>query len=69
MRITQSMTDRKYIAQNNRMQSNMLKNMTRIMTQKQYTRASEDSVNASKALTVRRQLKNLDMYDGNLKSC
>ncbi len=68
MRVTQSIADRLYHKNNNRMLSNMLKNQTRIYTGKQYLRASEDSINASKAMTVRRQLRDLDMYDENLNT-
>lgn len=68
MRVTQSITDRLYHKNNNRMLNAMLKNQTRIYTGKQYLRASEDAINASKAMTVRRQLRDLDMYDDNLKS-
>lgn len=66
MRVTQSIADRLYHKNNNMMLSNMLKNQTRIYTGKQYTRASEDAINASKAMSVRRQLRDLDMYDSNL---
>lgn len=66
MRVTQSIADRLYHKNNNRMLANMLKNQTRIYTGKQYTRASQDSINASKAMGVRRQLRDLDMYDSNL---
>lgn len=68
MRVTQTMTDRRYHNQNNKMLTSMLKNQTRIYSQKQYSRASEDSIKASKAMIVRRGLRNLDMYDDNLSS-
>lgn len=66
MRVTQSIADRLYHKNNNMMLSNMLKNQTRVYTGKQYMRASEDSINASKAMGVRRQLRDLDMFDSNL---
>lgn len=68
MRVTQNITNRLYIKQNNYLQESMLAAENRIMTQKQYTRASQDSLNASKALIVRSQLRDLDMYDDNLNT-
>ncbi len=68
MRITQSFTNRTYLKNNNRLLSNMNKSMTKIWTQKEFLRASEDAINASRAMTVRRNLRELDMYDENLEA-
>lgn len=68
MRVTQNISNRTYLSQSNSLQSSMLKSEQKIMSTKRYTRASEDSLNASKALIVRRQLRNLDMYDANLNN-
>ncbi|MCH5349139.1 MAG: hypothetical protein J1E40_07435 [Oscillospiraceae bacterium] len=52
----------------NRSQTNMLKSYTRIMTQRMFNRVSEDTINGNKAMTVRRQLRDLDIYQDNLSS-
>lgn len=68
MRITQNFTNRTYLKNNNRLLSNMNKSMTKIWTQKNFLRASEDAINASRAMTVRKSLRELDMYDENLEA-
>ncbi|MGN1135041.1 MAG: hypothetical protein ACI4SF_02370 [Oscillospiraceae bacterium] len=67
MRITQNFTDRKYLKNNNRVLSNYNKSMQKIWSQMDYFRASENAINASKAMTVRKNLQDLEMYDSNLK--
>lgn len=68
MRITQNFTDRKYLKNNNKLLSNYNKSMQKIYSQMDYFRASDDAINASKAMTVRKNLQDLDMYKSNLKS-
>lgn len=68
MRVTQSISNRLYLRNLHNSQTNMLSSYNKVMTQMAYTRVSQDSINASKAMTTRRQLKNLDMYDDNLKT-
>lgn len=46
----------------------MLESENRVLTQKAFLRASEDSVNANKAMKIRKGLENLDMYDKNLEN-
>lgn len=46
----------------------MLQSHNRIMTQRRFNRVSEDPINGSKAMTVRRQLRDLDIYKQNLSS-
>lgn len=68
MRITQNFTNRSYLRNNNKVLSSYNKSMEKIWSQKDYFRASDNSINASKALTVRKSLRDLDMYDDNLKT-
>lgn len=66
MRITQNFTDRKYLKNNNKLLSNYTKSMLKIESQMDYFRASENPINASKAMTVRKNLQDLEMYNSNL---
>lgn len=66
MRVTDRISSRQYLHNNNEALSNMLKIENKILTQKAFTRASEDSVNANRAMKIRKNLANLDMYDTNL---
>lgn len=68
MRITQSYTDRKYLKNNNRVLTNQTHSMQKIWSQMDYFRASENSINASKAMVVRKSLQDIGMYQANLKS-
>ena len=68
MRITQNFTNRSYLRNNNKVLTSYNNSMEKIWSQKDYFRASDDSINASKALTVRKNLRDLDMYDDNLKT-
>lgn len=67
MRITQSFVDRKYLKNNSRLLSGYTKSMLKIESQMDYFRASENAINSSKAMTVRKNLQDLDIYDSNLK--
>lgn len=68
MRVTNNITQGRYLSSNNRAQTNMLKSYTRIMTQRRFNRVSEDPINGSKAMTIRRQLRDLDIYRDNLST-
>ena len=61
MRITQSFVDRKYLKNNSRLLSGYTKSMLKIESQMDYFRASENAINSSKAMTVRKNLQDLDM--------
>lgn len=67
MRITQNFTDRKYLKNNSKLLSGYTKSMLKIESQMDYFRASENAINASKAMTVRKSLQDLGMYTSNLK--
>lgn len=68
MRVTQNMMNKQYLRNTNNVLSSKLKSLNRIQRQKAYTRVSEDSINASKALSTRRQLANIEMYNANLNT-
>lgn len=68
MRVTNNIQNRMYLKNTNTNLESMLKSMNRMITNKAYTRVSQDSINASKAMTTRRQLANLEMYEDNLKT-
>lgn len=68
MRVTNSIQNRQYHRNMNNNLESMLKSMNKIMTQKAYTRVSENTINATKAMATRRQLSNLAMYEDNLKT-
>lgn len=68
MRITENITRNMYLRNHNRSQSNLLGSYNRIMTQRKFNRVSEDTINGNKAMMIRRQLRNLDMYESNLSS-
>ena len=68
MRITQNFTNRSYLRNNNKVLTSYNKSMEKIWSQKDYFRASDDSINSSKAMTVRKNLRDLEMYDDNLKT-
>ncbi len=68
MRVTNSIQNRMYLKNTNANLENMLNSMNRMITNKAYTRVSQDSINASKAMTTRRQLSNLAMYEDNLNT-
>lgn len=68
MRVTNNITRNTFVKNNRRMRTNMLGSYTRLMTQRRFNRVSEDTVNGTKAMTIRRQLRDLEIYDGNLSS-
>lgn len=68
MRVTNNITRNTFVKNNRRMRTNMLGSYTRIMTQRRFNRVSEDTVNGTKAMTIRRHLRDLDIYDSNLSS-
>lgn len=67
MRITQNFSDRKYLKNSSKLLSGYTKSMLKIESQMDYFRASDNAINASKAMTVRKNLQDLGMYDSNLK--
>lgn len=67
MRITQNFSDRKYLKNSSRLLSGYTKSMLKIESQMDYFRASDNAIKASKAMTVRKNLQDLSMYDSNLK--
>ena len=67
MRITQNFSDRKYLKNSSKLLSGYTKSMLKIESQMDYFRASDNAINASKAMTVRKNLQDLSMYDSNLK--
>ncbi len=68
MRVTDKMTTGTFLTNNRRLRSNLLGSYTRIMTQRRFNRVSEDSINGAKAMIIRRDLRDLDIYDSNLSS-
>ncbi len=66
MRVTQSQLTRQYLKNSNSALSNMNAINNRVLTQRKFTRASQDSVSASKALVIRRNLKKCEMYSTNI---
>lgn len=68
MRVTQNQLTRQYLQNSNKSLSNMNTYNNRVLTQRKFLRASEDSVGASKALIIRRNLVKNDMYKTNLET-
>lgn len=68
MRITDKISNGTFLKNNQRLRSNLLGSYTRIMTQRRFNRVSEDSINGAKAMIIRRDLRDLDIYDSNLSS-
>lgn len=68
MRVTTNAYTGNFLKNNNSLLSGLLKSETKILTQKKYTRASEDSVSAAKAAHVRKSISNLNIYDENCKT-
>jgi flagellar hook-associated protein 3 FlgL len=68
MRITQNYTNRSYLRNNNKVLSNYNNSMEKIWSNMDYFRASDNPINASKAMTVRKNLRDLDIYDDNLET-
>ena len=68
MRVTNNAFSGTFLNSYNTLLSNYLKSQTKILTERKYNRASEDSSSAAKAAHVRKSLENLDIYDENLKT-
>lgn len=68
MRVTNNITTRQFLANNNRLLTRRLQSENRIATQRRFNRVSEDVINGSKAMIIRRQLRDLAMYNDNLGS-
>lgn len=68
MRVTNNAFSGAFLNSYNSLLSSYLKSQTKILTQRKYNRASEDSSSAAKAAHVRKSLENLDIYDENLKT-
>lgn len=68
MRITQNYTNRTYLKHNNRLLNDLNRSMKKIESRRAFFRASEDSINASRAMSIRSSLRNLDVYDDNLET-
>lgn len=68
MRITQNMTNRMYLRNNNFTKQNMIDSYNRILTQKKYTRTSENPLVSEKAMTIRKGLRDLDTWDDNIET-
>lgn len=66
MRVTQNQMTRLYLRNSNTALTNMNNLNNRILTQRKFTRASQDSVSASKAMIIRRNLQKNEMYSINL---
>lgn len=68
MRVTNNITTRQYLTNNNMLLTRRLQSENRIATQRRFNRVSEDVINGSKAMIIRRQLRDLDIYNDNLGS-
>lgn len=68
MRVTNNAFSGTFLNSYNSLLSNYLKSQTKILTQRKYNRASEDSSSAAKAAHVRKSLENLNIYDENLQT-
>ena len=66
MRITQSMTNRRYMSQLNAALERKNASERRINSTKKYNRASEDPISAAKALRTRKAIANTEDYLANL---
>lgn len=68
MRVTDKISNRTFLTNNRRLRNNLLGSYNRIMSQRRFNRVSEDSINGAKAMIIRRDLRDLDIYDSNLSS-
>ena len=64
--ITQNQMTRQYLNNTNSALTNMNEINNKILSQRKFTRASQDSVGAAKALIIRRNLEKTEMYKSNL---
>lgn len=68
VRVTQRAMTRQYIRNSNSALSQMNRLNNQILTKRKFMRASENPTGAARALTVRKGLANLKMYESNLKT-
>lgn len=68
MRVTDQHMLNQYIGNNNLTLSAYMRRQNRVLTQKDFLRASENSVAANAAMKIRKQMSNIEMYDENLKN-
>ncbi|MDR0974429.1 MAG: hypothetical protein LBL80_01920, partial [Ruminococcus sp.] len=68
MRITQRMTNRMYLRNNNLTMTNLSDSYKRIITQAKYTRTSENPLNSEKSMSIRKGLRDLDIWDDNIST-
>lgn len=68
MRVTQRSMTRQYLKNMNGALGQMNTLNNRILAKRKFFRASENPVGAAKALNIRKNLANLDMYEDNLKT-
>ena len=68
MRITQSMTNRRYLTQLNAALERKNSSERKINSTKRYNRASEDPISAAKALRVRKAISDTEDYLNNLET-
>lgn len=68
MRVTTKAYTQNFLKSSNTLLSKLLKSEQKILSQRKYNRASEDSASAAKAAHVRKSLANLDIYDENAKT-
>jgi len=66
MRVTQNQITRQYLKNSSSALENMSKINNRVLTQRKFLRASEDSIGAAKAIGIRRNLAKTDIYIDNL---
>lgn len=66
MRVTNNITTRQFLTNNNRLLTRQIQSENRISTQRRFNRVSEDIINGNKAMTIRRQLRDLAIYNDNL---
>jgi flagellar hook-associated protein 3 FlgL len=62
------MTNRLYLRNNNMTKKNMTDAYTRILTQKKYTRTSQDPLTSEKSMSIRKGLRDLDVWDDNIST-
>ncbi|MDE7295228.1 MAG: hypothetical protein K2N72_12470 [Oscillospiraceae bacterium] len=68
MRVTTKAYTQNYLKSSSTLLSKLLKSENKILSQRKYNRASEDSASAAKASHVRKSLANLKIYDENCKT-
>lgn len=68
IRVTQNAMSRQYKNNMSRTLGQMNKINNKILTQRKFLRASENPVGAAKAVSIRKNLANIDTYEDNLKT-